>query len=54
MPTLQEVVAAATAHRDAEKENTRRLPDIAERPPSPGKDDSTTQQPPPNVALGAL
>ncbi|KAG9102619.1 Phospholipase D1 [Ceratobasidium sp. 370] len=50
MLSLSEVVSAATAHHDAEKESAKRLPDIAERPPSP-KDPSSQQ---PNVALGAL
>ncbi|QRW00574.1 hypothetical protein RhiJN_28592 [Ceratobasidium sp. AG-Ba] len=53
MASLAEIVSAATANRDADKDNAKRLPDIAERPPSPAKDG---QQPPqtPNVALGAL
>ncbi|KAG9118708.1 Phospholipase D1, partial [Ceratobasidium sp. 392] len=50
MPSLAEVISAA---RDAEKENTKRLPDIAERPPSPNRDESQPQEPQ-NVALGAL
>jgi hypothetical protein len=52
MSSLAEVIDAAIAKRDAEKDAQKRLPGIAERPPSPTHEDS--QQSPSNAALGAL
>jgi hypothetical protein len=52
MSPLSEVIAAVTADRDADKDTHKRLPDIAERPPSPAHEDS--QQSSSKAALGAL
>ncbi|KAF8610545.1 phospholipase D [Ceratobasidium sp. AG-I] len=51
--TLADIVAAATGSREADKDGAKRLPDIAERPPSPSKEPSGPT-PSPNIALGAL
>lgn len=51
-PTLADVVAAATTH---EKDERKRLPDIAEKPPTPHEGSVTNETVPlPNPALGAL
>lgn len=51
--TLADIVAAATGSREADKDGAKRLPGIAERPPSPSQGPSELA-PPSNTALGAL